>query len=158
MEEIWKNLTTHFNTYQISNMGVIKIKKTGRILKQHLDKQGCSCVTIYTNNIPKKLRVKNLVAKHFLHNPYHYKYIRNINLDKRDNRAENLEWLKKNPYKKRSLNKFTCSKLDNEKVKEIKYLLTQSRPRKEIAKTYQVSLSAIQKIASGESWNHIRDY
>lgn len=38
------------------------------------------------------LHVNNLVAQNFIQNPHNYKQVNHINENKKDNRADNLEW------------------------------------------------------------------
>ena len=104
MEEIWKDLKG-YPTYQISNLGRVKSlpKKTRngvteymtkeKILKQHYRNER-AYVNVYKNKKQYKIFIHQQVALHFVLNPKpeEYTIINHINEDKRDNRAENLEW------------------------------------------------------------------
>lgn len=64
-------------------------------IKPRLTKHGYA--RIYARNTEKNKRqdiyVHRLVAKLFLPNPEHKKYVNHINCRRNDNRVENLEWM-----------------------------------------------------------------
>lgn len=80
--EIWKDIIGFEQYYQVSNLGRVRSKdrivitpktsyfKKGRILIPSLDSKG--------NYLPP--------------NPHNYKQVNHINENKKDNRADNLEW------------------------------------------------------------------
>ena len=104
MREIWKDLK-EYPSYQISNLGRVKSlpKKTKnrhaefmtkeKILKQHYRDER-AYVNVYKNKKQYRIFIHQQVALHFVSNPNPEKYIiiNHINEEKRDNRAENLEW------------------------------------------------------------------
>lgn len=65
MEKQWKNVP-NFNNYEISNIGEIRNKKTGRILKQNLDGHGYYKIGLRRDNKQVTLSVHRLVAEAFL--------------------------------------------------------------------------------------------
>ena len=152
MIEIWKNIHTQYTASNYGKVLEIASKKPVRIL---LDKDAYPCV-ILSNHNPTKIRIKNLIARLFLPNPNHYRYVKNINGNKRDNRVVNLQWVNQIQKYTRYGNKAPYKKLNESKVEEIKILLEQNCTQKEIAETYQVSTSCIQRIANGETWKCIR--
>lgn len=95
MEEIWKdvNLVPFNETHMISNYGKVKVKKTGRIIKQRFDKDGYYQVNLYCNGIEKTKKVHRLVALTFLADEFKESLVVNhIDGVKTNNFVDNLEW------------------------------------------------------------------
>lgn len=92
---IWKEINYQGKQYLVSNMGDIKSLKTGRLLKQSINRNGYCIVGVYNREShgTKHLRVHRLVADAFIPNPQNKSDVNHINGDKKDNRIENLEWV-----------------------------------------------------------------
>lgn len=104
MNEIWKDIEDTLN-YEVSNLGNVRNKKTGRILKP-----GAYGATGYKQvNISivseggksRKRYIHRLVAQAFVENPDKKREVDHINGNKLDNRAENLEWVTSSENQKR---------------------------------------------------------
>ena len=91
MEEIWKTMKEHAD-YEISNLGRVKTKKTGRIRKTTISNKGYEQIIVYINKKAKTYYVHRLVANNFIDNPSNLREINHINENKLDNKASNLEW------------------------------------------------------------------
>lgn len=93
-QEVWQDIIGYEGHYLISVFGEIKSLKYGKekILKQILRSNYYS-VILTLNGKQKQIDVHRLMAETFLnHIPCGYKLVVNhINLDKKDNRVENLE-------------------------------------------------------------------
>lgn len=104
--EIWKDVKGYEGIYQVSSLGRIKslkrkvYYKNGRIdvkkekiLKATKNTSGYLSVDLCKNTIKKRRTVHQLVAIAFLnHNPCGHKLVVNhININKTDNRIDNLE-------------------------------------------------------------------
>ena len=92
--ELWKNIDTASN-YEVSNLGNIRNIKSGQILNPGISGNGYKQVSLKMNDTGKfkKQYVHRLVAQYWLDNPENKREVNHKNLDRTDNRAENLEWL-----------------------------------------------------------------
>jgi len=88
-EEIWKDI---FEKYQVSSLGNVRNKKTGKLISQRNTKKGYLQIDLY-NKKKKTFRVHRLVAEVFIPNPANKLEVNHINGNKKDNRAINLEWV-----------------------------------------------------------------
>lgn len=95
--EIWEHiyLNGKKTDYKVSNLGRVKNKKTGKILKTSLNKKGYEKVNIWRNNKVKRCFLHRLVAEAFIENPYPdiFKQVNHIDGNKLNNFATNLEWV-----------------------------------------------------------------
>ena len=106
MKEEWKKIKGWEEFYEISNKGRVRSldRKTrnkncefwlkGKMMKLHYDLNDRAYVNLSRFQRCERIYIHQQVARHFVHNPKPDKYIiiNHINEDKRDNRAENLEW------------------------------------------------------------------
>lgn len=90
MEE-WKDIAGYELYYQISNIGQVKRKDTGKILKNNI-RNGYEYVTLCVNGQRKKFYVHRLVAIAFIPNPKSYEQVNHKDGNKSNNKVDNLEW------------------------------------------------------------------
>lgn len=92
--EQWKIIDMATN-YEVSNMGNIRNIKTGQTLNPGIRGNGYKQVSLKMIDTGKfkKQYVHRLVAQYWLDNPENKREVNHKNLDRTDNRAENLEWL-----------------------------------------------------------------
>ncbi|CAL6066511.1 Conserved_hypothetical protein [Hexamita inflata] len=81
-----------YPNYEVSNLGQVRNKSTGRILKPYEDKDGYLTVGLYLNKIKKTCKIHRLVAQAFLENPNNYNEIDHINGSPSNNNVQNLRW------------------------------------------------------------------
>lgn len=94
MEELWKDIDIATN-YAVSNLGNIKNTKNGCLLKPGVSGNGYKQVSLRMKDTMqfRKQYVHRLVAMYWIDNPENKREVNHINLDRTDNRAENLEWV-----------------------------------------------------------------
>lgn len=89
--EIWKQIDG-FPNYYISSEGRVK-NANDRILKPYVNHKGYLKVGLLQDGIRHKKRVHRLVAQAFIPNVNNLPEVNHRNLDKQDNRVDNLEWV-----------------------------------------------------------------
>ena len=91
MEEIWKDVKD-FPNYQVSNLGNVRNKKTGRPMHQKLGRDGHYMSEFLTNKGRENTqRVHRLVAEAFL-GEHPGLVVNHIDGNKLNNNVDNLEW------------------------------------------------------------------
>lgn len=144
MTEQWKIITEATN-YAVSNLGNIKNTKTGRLLNPGISGNGYKQVSLrmISSNKFEKRYVHRLVAQYWLENPENKREVNHKNLDRTDNRIENLEWVTSSDNQKH--------KYENGYYKTSNRIIIQLNPNtlEEIAK-FQSVISAV-KAMNGKS-------
>lgn len=90
MTEEWKEVDD-YPDYYVSNYGNVWSKKSGKMLKQAIDKDGYKIVTLYRDGEYKKRKVHRLVASAFLSSSIDGKQINHIDENPANNRLDNIE-------------------------------------------------------------------
>lgn len=87
--EEWKGILNYEN-YEVSNLGNVRNKKTGRILKSY-DKGGYAVVGL-SNKKTKTFQIHRLVCEVFVPNPENKPQVNHIDKNGLNNNVINLEW------------------------------------------------------------------
>ena len=167
----FKDILGYEGLYQINNIGTVISVRNDREIKPFKTIQGYIRIELNNNGIAKKHNVHRLLATAFIENPLKKPYINHKNSIRDDNRIDNLEWCthKENMQHAASLNRFPggtknlfgngeshpLSKLNPEKVLEIRRLSSLKMPQRKIAKEFGVSQKNILCIIKRKTWTHI---
>ena len=92
--EIYK-IIYEFENYEISNLGKVRNRLTGRILKPLLSNTGYYRVNLYNPNNSKKILIHQLVAKYFLEKNENENIIQHIDKNLLNNCENNLRYVSK---------------------------------------------------------------
>ena len=90
-QEIWRKING-FPNYEVSNLGNVRNKKTGRVLRPSKDGCGYSQVILCKDGKGNQFKVHRLVATAFIPNPKNKKEVNHIDGNKSNNYVDNLEW------------------------------------------------------------------
>lgn len=90
-KEIWTSIDGYEN-YLVSDMGRIKNRKTGKLLKDRATTKGYRQIGICKDGKQKNFLVHRLVAEAHVPNPYNLPEVNHKKGRKWDNRASELEW------------------------------------------------------------------
>lgn len=176
--EEWTPIVGYEGHYEVSNLGRIRsverrVKTTNsgvattqlirkKIFKPQPARQGYHQVCLCRNNHRHSYSICRLVAKAFIPNPLNKPQVNHKNSNRKDNRAENLEWvtalenmrhasIQGNLVKGEKNNK---SKLNTDKVRLIR-IIYPLMTFKELGKIFGVDASNIGYIVKGITWKHI---
>ncbi len=126
--EIWKDIDGYNGIYQVSSMGRVKSRQispkgilTGEKLRKFGNCRGYYFVPLNLDCDVKNHRVNRLVAIAFHPNLNNLPQVNHKNLDKLDNRAENLEWCDESHNQRHArANKVFKKALGNAKINQEK--------------------------------------
>jgi hypothetical protein len=92
MEEVYKTIDDYDN-YEVSNMGNVRNKKTGLVLKLNTEKWGYKTVSLCKSKNKKTFKVHRIVALTFIPNCDNKPFIDHIDRNKQNNIITNLRWV-----------------------------------------------------------------
>lgn len=175
---VWRDIPGYEGFYKVSTFGTVislsrpvKFKHSGKtrtrhtkniFLKPNIDKYGYEIVRLFKNGVGTYKKVHRLVAEVFM-GPSSLT-VNHKDLDKRNNRLKNLEYLTsvENYKHARRLKKFNMpkgekhqgAKLSDKDVLEIIKMGKLKMRHKDIAEKYPVSAGHISAIISGQRRRH----
>lgn len=89
---MWKQIYDYPN-YEVSDKGEIRNIKSGRILKTRPNPRGYYYTNLSKNGNLKVFRIHRIVAQLFIPNPDGKSEVNHIDGNKKNNAADNLEWV-----------------------------------------------------------------
>lgn len=90
--ELWE-IVPNFENYEVSSLGRVRNRKTGRIIKQSLNEYGYCLVDLHDNGTSKHFKVHRLIAGAFITNVNNKPQVNHIDGNKANNMVSNLEWV-----------------------------------------------------------------
>lgn len=168
MDEVFLPVIGFEKRYKISNHGRLfsyggKYGKIWHEMKCSPDWAGYIPCLLRDKEKKYNCRIHQLVAKHFIPNPFGLKTVNHIDGNKANNHISNLEWVTpreniihavKTGLMDFKGEKHPNSKLTNDQVYAIKYSLTKLK-NTEVAKIFNMSRHQISDIRKGINWGHI---
>jgi hypothetical protein len=159
---MWKDVVGFEGMYKVSDRGELFSISKNRLIPKRLDRYGYVKYELSKEGKKFYRTGHKLVALAFIPNPENLPSINHMNLDKADNRLDNLEWcsnkqntnhaiLKRGEWMSCKGEKNVSSKLTYEDVKEIRSLKG-TMLQKELAKKFGVTPSQISNIMKGKQW------
>ena len=92
MCEVFLDVEGYEDLYEISNLGNVRNKASGKLLKPLKNSNGYLYVNLWKNGIGKFKLIHRLVAQSFIPNPNNYPQVNHIDKNKTNYNVENLEY------------------------------------------------------------------
>jgi hypothetical protein len=176
VKEIWKAIDGYNSMYEVSNLGNVRSHykhscplhydpDAAHPVSQHEKNRGYLYVKLSNNGQVTAEYVHRLVARYFLEVPEFPKAtVNHIDRNKKNNRADNLEWMTRGDNCRYAIGSYErpkgidwhTSKLNDEQVRSIRKRRENGELLKDLAKSYGMSVMAIQNIVTGKTWKHIQ--
>jgi hypothetical protein len=93
MKKEWRYITGTNKKYSISNYGEIYSSFSNKILKTYDDRKGYQLRSINYPDKQTTTKLHRLVAIHFIPNPENKPQVNHKDMNKSNNRVDNLEWV-----------------------------------------------------------------
>lgn len=93
MQEIWKDVEEYPDIYEVSTLGNVRNKITGRMQGKHDNGHGYQNVSLSRDGKYKMRYVHRLVAIAFIDNPDNKPEVHHIDSDRSNNKLDNLQWV-----------------------------------------------------------------
>jgi|SRR5690606_9235281 len=150
--EKWKDVVGYEENYEVSNLGNIRNKKTGRLMSQRLDAYGYLRVTLSREGISKTHLSHRVVAIAFIPNPLNKPQVNHKDTNKTNNHVSNLEWNTQIENIKHAidngLGKYKF--LSQSEVNEIRILYKHGMIPRDIAKCFKISFTTTMNVIRRE--------
>ena len=175
MREIWKTIDGYNSMYEVSNFGNVRSHyrhscplhydpDKAHPVSQHQKNRGYQYVKLSADGVVRFYYVHRLVAHAFLEKAqFKNATVNHKDCDKKNNRADNLEWMTKGDNCRHALGTYQhphgvdwhSSKLTDANVRAIRAQRLAGKLLKDIAKKYGVGVMAIHQVVTRKTWKHI---
>lgn len=148
-----------FPNYEVNADGLVRNKKTQRILKPSPNGFGYYQVGLYRQGKRKYLRVNRLVALAFIPNPLGKPHVNHINGRTTDNDVSNLEWCTQKENVRHAIDTgLKPTKYTEKQIHEVCRLLQDKLTIKEVSAKTGASIATVQKVRARKAWTHISEH
>jgi hypothetical protein len=163
MTEEWRPIKNYEGLYEISNIGRVRIVKTGGFRKASITPFGYFRLCLNNCGKMESRFLHRLVLEAFRECPRGKTMVNHINGNKLDNRLENLEWVTaseniKHAYKLGFMDKRGekngNNKLTRQDVEKIRGELKSGESQVKIARKFGITPGTIWKIKAKVIWNY----
>lgn len=161
--EQWLPVVGFEGIYEVSNLGSVKSVRTGKLMKPHALPGRYPHTTLSRNGHETSAYIHDLVAEAFIGHKPSGSEVNHINLDKRDNRLENLEYCTCQENTQHAIEHGAIdkrgeahhgAKLTEAIVASIRSRLASGEKAKTLSEEYGVGVLQIRRIESGQRWRH----
>ena len=135
-----------FPNYFISDKGVVRNLKSKKVRKPFISDNGYVRIPLFKNNKRCTRALHRVLAISFIPNPNDMPFINHLDGDKQNNDISNLEWCDRSNG---------SSKLNEDKVLEIRKLASEGFSSKEIAEKFNISRGNCNSIIARKYWKHV---
>lgn len=160
MKETWKPVKGYEN-YFVSDLGRVKTKQ-GRYKKINYGICKYGYLDLWKDNKSKRFRIHRLVAEQFVPNTYNKEQVNHIDGNKKNNQANNLEWVTPKENIQHAINNNLSSikfgsrnhsaKLTESDVSYIRAVAKKTKTVRELAEQFNVSTTNIYNIINNKKW------
>jgi len=179
VREEWKPVVGYEDFYECSNLGRFrslpkvvngrwgKCRYKGKVIKvmeSLITGYGLICL-VKENRKKTTIRSHRLIAKAFIPNPDGKLYVNHIDLNKMNNRVDNLEWVtaKENTAHARASKEWNVlrgenaptAKIKEHQVIEIRKLFASGMKQHEIQKHLTLTKGIVFNVITGRTWKHV---
>ena len=165
--EIWRDIKSFENLYQVSRQGDVWSIRKQRLLKPAIQTGGYLMVSLSRNGKGSSKLIHRLVVESFVGEIAIGMEVNHINGIKIDNRLENLEVVTHTQNVNHNYQRLGVqmpkgshhwkSKLNEQDIIEILELAKKGMTRTMIGCQFNVSRDAIDDIVNGRTWKHIQE-
>lgn len=154
-----------FPNYLITRCGNVVNKRTKRILKNSINKDGYAKIRLSDSQKKKSYSVHRLVGMAFIKNPNNLPQINHLDGNKKNNKVTNLEWCDQSENSKHSFRiglqsnvgiKNPAAKLNEQQVREIRAKYSPGVVTiKQLSIEYNVGETTIGRVLKTH-WKHVK--
>ena len=161
--EKWKDIDG--SNYEVSTLGKVRHKKTGRIVNGTKNEKGYIRTTMNIFGRSKSVKYHRLVAKAFIPNPNNLPEVNHKNGNKEDNSVYNLEWVTHEQNVKHAFENGLADernkKITDEQIEYIRQHCIKGDKEygvRAIARKFGLSHTTVKDVLNNKRWkNHKKD-